>query len=39
MQIEGLTDDLFKKKLAYPYEKFNLNNLHEHSVEYTNQCL
>ena len=29
MQIEGLTDDLFKKKLAYPYEKFNLNNLHE----------
>ena len=29
MQIEGLTDDLFKKKLAYPYEKFDLNNLHE----------
>ena len=29
MQKEGLTDDLFKKKLAYPYEKFNLNNLHE----------
>ena len=29
MQNEGLTDDLFKKKLAYPYEKFNLNNLHE----------
>ena len=26
-QNEGLTDDLFKKKLAYPYEKFNLNNL------------
>ena len=29
MQNEGLTDNLFKKKLAYPYEKFNLNNLHE----------
>ena len=29
MQNEGLTDDLFKKKPAYPYEKFNLNNLHE----------
>ena len=29
MQNEALTDDLFKKKLAYPYEKFNLNNLHE----------
>ena len=29
MQSEGLTDDLFKKKLAYPYEKFDLNNLHE----------
>ena len=29
MQNEGLTDDLFKKKLAYPYKKFNLNNLHE----------
>ena len=29
MQNEGLTDDLFEKKLAYPYEKFNLNNLHE----------
>ena len=29
MQNEGLTDDLLKKKLAYPYEKFNLNNLHE----------
>ena len=29
MQNEGLTDNLFKKKLAYPYEKFNLNNIHE----------
>ena len=29
MQNEGLTDDFLKKKLAYPYEKFNLNNLHE----------
>ena len=29
MQNEGLTDDLFKEKLAYPYEKFNLNNLLE----------
>ena len=29
MQNEGLTDDLLKKKLAYPYEKFNLNNLYE----------
>ena len=29
MQNEGLTDDFSKKKLAYPYEKFNLNNLHE----------
>ena len=29
MQNEGLTDDLFKKKLAYPYEKFKVNNLHE----------
>ena len=26
---EGLIDDLFKKKLAYPYEKFNLNNFQE----------
>ena len=24
---EGLIDDLFKKKLAYPYEKFNLEIL------------
>ena len=29
MQNEGLTDDFLKEKLAYPYEKFNLNNLHE----------
>ena len=29
MQIEGLTDNLFKKKLVYPYEKFNLNNIQE----------
>ena len=27
MDSEGLTDDLFKKKLAYPYEKFNLENM------------
>ena len=26
MDSEGLIDDLFKKKLAYPYEKFNLEN-------------
>ena len=26
MNSEGLIDDLFKKKLAYPYEKFNPNN-------------
>ena len=29
MNSEGLIDDLFKKKLAYPYEKFNLDNLQE----------
>ena len=29
MQNEGLTDNLFKKKLAYPYEAFNLENMHE----------
>ena len=29
MNNEGLIDDLFKKKLAYPYEKFNLNNFPE----------
>ena len=33
MQNEGLTDDLFKKKLAYPYEKFNLNNLRKTTHE------
>ena len=27
MDSEGLTDSLFKKKLAYPYEKFNLENM------------
>ena len=29
MKLEGMSDDLFKKKLAYPYEKFNLDNLHQ----------
>ena len=29
MNSEGLIEDLFKKKLAYPYEKFNLNNFQE----------
>ena len=29
MNSEGLNDNLFKKKLAYPYEKFNLNNFQE----------
>ena len=29
MNSEGLIDDSFKKKLAYPYEKFNLNNFQE----------
>ena len=29
MQNEGLTDNLFKRKLAYPYENINVNNLHE----------
>ena len=29
MNREGLSDDLFKKKLAYPYEKFNLNNFQQ----------
>ena len=24
---EALTDSLFKKKLAYPYDKFNLENM------------
>ena len=27
MDSEGLTEDLFKKKLAYPYEIFNLENM------------
>ena len=27
MNSEGLIDDFFKKKLAYPYEKFNLENI------------
>ena len=29
MNSEVLIDDLFKKKLAYPYEKFNLNKFQE----------
>ena len=29
MKLEEMSDDLFKKKLAYPYEKFNLDNLHQ----------
>ena len=29
MDSEGLTDDLFKKKLDYPFEKFNLDNFQE----------
>ena len=29
MNSEGLIDDLFKKKLSYPYEKFNLDNFQE----------
>ena len=29
MKLEGMSDDIFKKKLAYPYEKFNLDNLHQ----------
>ena len=29
MNSDGLNDDLFKKKLAYRYEKFNLDNLQE----------
>ena len=29
MKSEGLIDDLFKKMLAYPYEKFNPNNFQE----------
>ena len=27
MDSEGLTDDLFKMKLAFPYEKFNLEKM------------
>ena len=27
LNSEGLTDDLFKKKLAYPYEKFNTESM------------
>ena len=29
MKLEGMSDELLKKKLAYPYEKFNLDNLHQ----------
>ena len=29
MDSEGIIDDLFKKKLAYPYEKFNFNYFQE----------
>ena len=29
MDKNGFTDELFKKKLAYPYEYFNLNNIWE----------
>ena len=29
MKLEGMSDDLFKKKLAYPYEYLNLDNLQE----------
>ena len=29
MNSEGLIDGLFEKKLAYPYEKFNLNKFQE----------
>ena len=32
MDSEGLTDSLFKKKLAYPYEKFNLENISINSL-------
>ena len=27
MDSEGKNDDLFEKKLAHPYEKFNLENM------------
>ena len=29
MKLEGMSDDLFKKKLAYPYEYLNLDNFQE----------
>ena len=29
MKLEGMSDDLFKKKLAYPYEYLNLDNFPE----------
>ena len=29
MKLEGMSDDLFKKKLAYPYEYLNLDNFKE----------
>ena len=29
MKLEGMSDDLLKTKLAYPYEKFNLDNFQE----------
>ena len=29
MKLEGMSDDLFKKKLAHPYENLNLDNFQE----------
>ena len=29
MKLEGMSDYLLKKKLAYPYEKFNLENINQ----------
>ena len=29
MKLEGMSDDLFRKKLAYPYEYLNLDNFQE----------
>ena len=29
MSSPGFTDPLFKKKLAYPYEKFNIENINQ----------
>ena len=29
MKLEGMSDDLFKKKIAYPYEYLNLENFQE----------